>query len=267
MTVTAATSSSAGKTETAAYVSGRWGRWDGVDRVRGFDPGLTQLRTAVQAVLGIAIAVSAEYVFARTTGALQIDTHGAVLSPQHSALVAAQHHGVLIIAMLLGALMAMVAAFVVADPTPRDQLVSTLLLPIPMLASMGIGLLLGPYRLPSLAYLVVALMVGTYLRRYGPRGFAAGMLLFNGGFMGFFLNPYIPARNIGWVAAELGIGVLAFLLVRFGLFPPDPAKTLLRLQSSWVARSQRLIDVAWQLSARTLAPPNAGVCPASCTVN
>ncbi len=68
MTVTAARSSSAGKTETAAGVSGRWGRWDGVDRVRGFDPGLTQLRTAVQAVLGIAIAVSAEYVFARTTG-------------------------------------------------------------------------------------------------------------------------------------------------------------------------------------------------------
>jgi len=258
VTVTAATCSSAGKTETASGVSGRWGRRDGVDRVRGFDPGLTQLRTAVQAVLGIAVAVSAEYVFARTTGALQIDTHGAVLSPQHSALVAAQHHGVLIIAMLLGALMAMVAAFVVADPTPRDQLVSTLLLPIPMLASMGIGLLLGPYRLPSLAYLVVALMVGTYLRRYGPRGFAAGMLLFNGGFMGFFLNPYIPARNIGWVAAELGIGVLAFLLVRFGLFPPDPAKTLLRLQSSWVARSQRLIDVAWQLSARTLAPPQRG---------
>ncbi len=258
MTVTAATSSSAGYTETPSGVSGRWGRWDGVDRVRGFDPGLTQLRTALQAVLGIAIAVSVEYLFARSTGALQIDTHGAVLSPQHSALVAAQHHGVLIIAMLLGALMAMVAAFVVADPTPRGQLVSTVLLPIPMLASMGIGLLLGPYRLPSLAYLVVALMVGTYLRRYGPRGFAAGMLLFNGGFMGFFLNPYIPARNIGWVAAELGIGVLAFLLVRFGLFPPDPAKTLLRLQSSWVARSQRLIDLAWQLSARTLPPPQRG---------
>jgi uncharacterized membrane protein YccC len=224
-----------------------------LDRVAGFDPGLSQLRMAVQAVLGILLAVGGNYLFVRLTGAMQVDTHGAVLPPEQAALVHAQHHAVLIIAMLLGAMMAMVSAFVVSDPTPRGQLITTALLPIPIFGAMTIGLLLGTHRMASLVFLVLALMTGTYLRRFGPRGFAAGMLVFNGGFMGFFLHAEIPPRQVGWVSAELLIGVLASTLVRFTLFRPDNGKTLVRMQRSWVARSRRLLELSWQLSAQSLS--------------
>lgn len=224
-----------------------------LDRVAGFDPGLSQLRMAVQAVLGILLAVGGNYLFVRLTGAMQLDTHGAVLPPEQAALVHAQHHAVLIIAMLLGAMMAMVSAFVVSDPTPRGQLITTALLPLPILAAMTIGLLLGTHRMSSLVFLVLALMTGTYLRRFGPRGFAAGMLIFNGGFMGFFLHAEIPPREVGWVAAELLIGVLASTLVRFTLFRPDNGKTLVRMQHSWVARSRRLLELSWQLCGQSLS--------------
>lgn len=224
-----------------------------LDRVAGFDPGLSQLRMAVQAVLGILLAVGGNYLFVRLTGAMQLDTHGAVLPPEQAALVHAQHHAVLIIAMLLGAMMAMVSAFVVSDPTPRGQLITTALLPIPIFGAMTIGLLLGTHRMASLVFLVLALMTGTYLRRFGPRGFAAGTLVFNGGFMGFFLHAEIPPREVGWVAAELLIGVFASTLVRFTLFRPDNGKTLVRMQHSWVARSRRLLELSWQLSARSLS--------------
>jgi hypothetical protein len=227
---------------------------DAADRLVGFDPGLNQLRTALQAVLGIGVAITAEFVFVRVTGVMQIQTHGAALPPAQAAAVSAQHHGVLVIAMLLGALMAMVGAFVVSDPTPRGQLITTVALPVPFLASMSIGLLLGPYRLPSLAWLVVALTLGTYLRRFGPRGFGAGMLVFNGGFIGFFLHAEIPARDIGWIAAELGIGMLAALVVRFGIFRPHNGRTLVRMQRSWVARSRRLIDLALLVTQENLTP-------------
>jgi hypothetical protein len=230
---------------------------DAFDRLVGFDPGLNQLRTALQAVLGIALAIAAEFAFVSLTGAMEIkgaSGSAGVLPPAQAALVHAQHHGVLVIAMLLGALIAMMGAFVVSDPTPRGQLVSTLLLPLPMLGSMSIGLLLGPYRLPSLAWLVVAITLGTYLRRFGPRGFGAGLLIFNGGFIGFFLHTEIGAGDIGWIAAELVLGMLAALVIRFAIFRPHNGRTLVRMQRSWVARSRRLIELALQVTDQSLTP-------------
>jgi uncharacterized membrane protein YgaE (UPF0421/DUF939 family) len=223
-----------------------------VERLIGFDPGLTQLRTALQAALGIGLAVGAEYVFVKSTGAMQLSTPK-LATPAQAAGIAAQNHGLLVIAMLLGALMAMVSAFVVSDPTPRAQLVTTLALPIPMLSAMTVGLLLGPYRLASLIFLVVALMAGTYLRRFGPRGFGAGLLIFNGGFIGFFLHADIAPHDIGWVAAELVIGMLASLVIRFAIFRPHNGRTLIRMQRSWVARSRRLIELAWRITEPTLS--------------
>ncbi|HEY4630852.1 MAG TPA: hypothetical protein VIG96_06085, partial [Blastococcus sp.] len=42
---------------------------DAVDRLAGADPGMTQLRTALQSVLGIAVGVGLVYLFVRRTGA------------------------------------------------------------------------------------------------------------------------------------------------------------------------------------------------------
>src|SRR3954466_12873415 len=45
---------------------------DAVDRLAGADPGLSQLRTGLQSVLGIAVAVGLIYLFVHLTGALQL---------------------------------------------------------------------------------------------------------------------------------------------------------------------------------------------------
>jgi len=91
---------------------------------------------------------------------------------------------------------------------------------------MAIGLALGPYRIASLIWLVVLLATAVYLRRFGPRGQTAGLVVFNGGFLGFFLHAQIGLRNIGWIAALLGIGVISSLIVHYALFRKDPIATL-----------------------------------------
>ena len=83
----------------------------------------------------------------------------------------------------------MMAGFTVTDSTARGQILSTLLLPIPMLAAMTIGIALGPYRVVSLIWLVVLLAASVYVRRFGPRGFAAGLVMFNGGSSGSSCTP------------------------------------------------------------------------------
>src|SRR4051794_41797651 len=70
---------------------------DAVDRLAGADPGLTQLRTGLQSVLGIAVAVGLVYLFVRGTGALQLPAGAAP-----PAGVTAANPGLLIVAGVAG---------------------------------------------------------------------------------------------------------------------------------------------------------------------
>jgi uncharacterized membrane protein YccC len=86
--------------------------------------------------------------------------------------------------------------------------------------------------------------VAVYVRRWPPRGFAWGMVAFNGAFLGFFLHSEIGLRDVGWLAADLVIGVLASLLVRFAFFRPHPGRTLARMRRSWESRVRRLLALS-----------------------
>jgi uncharacterized membrane protein YccC len=80
-----------------------------------------------------------------------------------------------------------------------------------------------------------------YVRRWPPRGFAWGMVAFNGAFLGFFLHSQIAVGDIGWLACDLAIGAISSLMVRFALFRPHPERTLARMRRSWEARARRLL--------------------------
>jgi uncharacterized membrane protein YccC len=222
---------------------------NGADRLAGADPGLNQLRTALQAVLGIGAGLGLAYLFVRLTGALQLPA-GSAPGPTLSAA----DHDLLVVSMLLAGMVALQAAFVVQDRTARGQLAFSLFLPVPMTIALVLGLLLEPYRVPSLAYLVVAMALGVYLRRFGPRGFGSGMVLFFGAFLGFFLGSMLTLRDAGWIAAVLWIGVLASLLVRFVLLPPVPERALARMRRSHEARARRLIALSADVLADADAP-------------
>jgi uncharacterized membrane protein YgaE (UPF0421/DUF939 family) len=209
---------------------------DAVDGLAGADPGLNQLRMAMQAVLGVVAALGLAYVFVRLTGAMQLPV-GSAPAP----VLAAANRAMLILSMLLAAMVAMMSAFTVQDHTARSQLLSSLLLPVMMFTGLVLGLLVGSYHAASLAYLVVAMAVAVYVRRFGQRGFGAGMGVFFGAFLGFFLYADLALHNVGWIAADLAIGALASLLVRFAFFRPHAGRTLARMRRTQAARARRLL--------------------------
>jgi uncharacterized membrane protein YgaE (UPF0421/DUF939 family) len=221
-----------------------WDRW--ADRFVGSDPGLNRLRAAVQSVLTIGIILAAEWLFVHFTHALQM-THGAGLPAAQAAEVAAANHGYLVIALLIGAIVGMLSSFGVMDSTARGQLVTSLFLPVPMIAGLVLGITLGGDRIPSLASFAVILAVGTYGRRYGPRGFIAGIMLFLGDFLGFFLHGVITLGDLGWVAAEIGVGLVVALAIRFALFYPRQASALKRTRRSYAARARKVAALALEL--------------------
>jgi MFS family permease len=211
---------------------------DAADRLVGADPGLTQLRTALQVVLGIGVALVLVYLFVRLTGALQLPA-GSSAEP----VLSATNHELLVVSLLCGGLAAMMAGLLVHDRTLRCQVRSMLLVALPMVAAMALGLLVGTYRVPSLAFLVVVMALAVYVRRFGPGGFGAGMGAFIGAFLGFLLHTDLGLGDTGWVAAELGLGVLAAQVVRFAFSRP-PERTLARMRRSQVARARRLLALS-----------------------
>ena len=221
-------------------------RW--VDQFLGSDPGLNRFRMAFQTVLTITAILAGEWVFVHYTHALQIQVPAGVpLPPAKAAALAMANHEFLVIGMLIGAIVGLMSSFGVADKTARGQLVSMLILPAPMIPALALGLAIGGYRIPALASLAVVLAVGTYLRRFGPRGFVAGMLLFMGDFLGFFLRAAVTLDDLGWLAAEIGVGIVVATVVRFALFYPRQAKALQRTQHSYNARARKVAALALEL--------------------
>jgi uncharacterized membrane protein YgaE (UPF0421/DUF939 family) len=212
------------------------------DAFVGSDPGLNRFRAALLMVLTVGFAMAGEKVFLDLTHALQIGTHAAP-----APTVAKVNHEALVIALVLGAAFGVVSCFGVMDKTARGQLTTMLFLPFAMIGSLAIGLVIGGDRTVSLIWLVVVLTVGTYLRRIGPRGFVVGMALFIGDFFGFFLHGAVGTSDLGWLSAEIGVGLLVAVMVRFALFYPRPAKALARTQRSFAGLTRNVAELALAL--------------------
>jgi uncharacterized membrane protein YccC len=226
--------------EEALSLRGRLGSW--LDGFVGSDPGLNRFRAALMMLLTVGLALAGERVFLDLTHALQIGPHAAP-----PPVVARVNHEALVVALLLGAIFGMLSCFGVMDKKAKDQLITMLLLPVPMIASLALGLAIGGNRTVSLVWLVVVLVAGTYLRRFGPRGFITGMVLFIGDFFGFLLHGALSMSDLGWLAAEIGVGLLVAVVVRFALFYPHPDKALARTQRSFAALTRHVAELALAL--------------------
>jgi uncharacterized membrane protein YgaE (UPF0421/DUF939 family) len=224
----------------ADSVRGRLGSW--LDAFVGSDPGLNRFRAALLMLLTVGLALAGESVLLNLTHALQIGAHAAPPST-----VAKVNHEALIVALLLGGIFGMVSCLGVMDRTAKGQAITMVFLPFPMVGALALGLAIGGNRTVSLIWLVVVLAVGTYLRRFGPRGFVAGLVLFIGDFFGFFLHGALKLSDLDWLSAEIGVGVLCALLVRFTLFYPRPAKALARTQRSFAALTRNVAELALAL--------------------
>ena len=165
----------------------------------------------------------------------------------HLAAMATANHEFLVIAEVLGAVVGMISTFAVSDSTAKGQVVSTALFPVSMLPALALGMALGAHRTVALVLLALVIAFGTYLRRFGPRGFTAGILLFLGYFLGFFLHAAVAIRDLGWLAAEIGVGLVVATVVRFAFFYPRQRKALARTQRSYVVRARKVAAFALEL--------------------
>jgi hypothetical protein len=197
-------------------------------------------------VLSIAVALGVEWAFVHLTGAMQIQSR-ATASVATASKVAAANHDLLAVAMLLGAIIGLIASMGVHDPTPKSQVITFLLLPVPIISALALGIAIGDDRVAALVVIALVLALGTYVRRFGPRGFLAGQLLFIGYFLGFSLHSAVRISDLDWLAAEVGVGLGVVTAVRFTLFYPHQDRALERTRRSFDARARHVTSFALEV--------------------
>jgi uncharacterized membrane protein YccC len=210
----------------------------------GPDPGLNRLRIVLCSTLTIAVAIGAEWLFVHFTGALQQAAPLAIAGAATAARVMMANHAVLIFGMVLGGVIGLQAAVSVQDTSARDQVVSMLVLPLPMIAALALALAAADHRVLALCLLPPILAAGTYLRRFGPPGVRIAPPLFIGYLFGFLLRSVISIEDIWWLAAEIGVGVLVAIVIKVGVFHDTSGRALQRTQKSYAARARQLSGLA-----------------------
>lgn len=169
-----------------------WRPW--LTRIVAADPGLRRARAATQVIIAVPLAIAVALPLLRVLG-------------QPATAVAP------------GAVVAMLSMLAVREGG-RTGVVTTLLLPVAATVAFTLaGLTRDLPLLRELVFLVV-MFVAVYIRRFGPRAFAAGMAAFIGYFLTIVLQA--PFTLVPAMAGAALAGAVAALLARFVLLRERP---------------------------------------------
>jgi uncharacterized membrane protein YccC len=213
------------------------------DRLAAVDPSFRRLRTATCTALSIALTLGAEWWFVHATGALQ-----AKLPPRPSAVALAavetQHHDIVVLAMVLGSVIALLCGILANGPTARGQLLTVGNIAVTATAFATVGLALGGYRDPALVLMVIIAAVGAYSRRYGQHAAVAGTVALIGYIYGYFVSGPLGVGAAGWTAVMVVIGAAAFVVIRALFFRPSTRRELVLSARTYGACVRRLFEIA-----------------------
>ncbi|QNJ90882.1 FUSC family protein [Mycolicibacterium fluoranthenivorans] len=166
------------------------------------DPGRLRLRSAAVTTLSLVLAIVALLTFTRYT---------------HQPVTVA----------MLGAIVAMQSSAAVKDKQQHDRVITTLLLPLPAVAAVALAAVLAPFDWVADVGFIIVLFLAVWVRRFGPRGNALGMVAFMAYFFALFIHA-APAQ-IPILAAAVGFGVCATLFVRVVILPDRPRAEVVHL--------------------------------------
>ncbi len=181
------------------------------------DPGHIRLRSAAATTCSLLVAIAAMLLLTHAT---------------HQPVTVA----------MLGAVVAMQASAAVKDRDQRSRNITTVLLFFPAIGAMALAAFLAPHGKIVDAGFIAVLFAAVWVRRYGPRGNALGMVAFICYFFAMFLRT--PVDHIPVLAIAVAVGIASSLLVHVLLFPERPRVEARRLLSALRAASLSTLDVA-----------------------
>lgn len=125
---------------------------------------------------------------------------------------------------LLGVVITMVASRSVNEPDPRRQRITMALLPLPAAVCITAAAVLAPHQVASDVVFLVVVFAAAYIRRFGARGRALGMVAF----MSYFFTLYLRARlaELPWMIGAVAVGAVCTYVMSAYLMPDRRERVL-----------------------------------------
>jgi uncharacterized membrane protein YgaE (UPF0421/DUF939 family) len=141
---------------------------------------------------------------------------------------------------LLGVVITMIAARSVNEPDPRRQRITMSLLPVPAALAITAAALLAPHKVASDVVFVIVVLAAVYIRRFGVRGRALGMVAF----MAYFFTLYLRASTseLPWMIGAVVVGTVCTFVMSTYLLPDRPERVLRATIRALRARMAIVVD-------------------------
>jgi uncharacterized membrane protein YgaE (UPF0421/DUF939 family) len=141
---------------------------------------------------------------------------------------------------LLGVVITMVASRSVNEPDPRQQRITMALLPLPAAVSITAAAVLAPHLVASDVVFVIVVFTAAYIRRFGARGRALGMVAF----MSYFFTLYLRASlaELPWMIGAVAVGTVCTFVMSTYVMPDRPERVLRATVRALRARMAIVID-------------------------
>ncbi|WP_169739889.1 FUSC family protein [Actinospica robiniae] len=194
------------------------------DRVIASDPGLVRARMAISAAVAMTTALLVEYGYASAIGAGQ--------------------RGVLV-AMMLGGVVAMMGSMALAGTSVRPKLRTGVFFPVAFGAGMLPGALVAGRTDVMLTVFVAVMFVAVWARRFGPAFFFYGFMLWMGYFFAAFLDASVD--EIPSLLEDVLVGTGVSILLSVTVLRTHPRRTLRRVQRAFGARARAVARAAADL--------------------
>jgi hypothetical protein len=212
------------------------------------DPGLIKLLGSLEMAGSIAVTVAAIYGFAQLTHLMWIEPPAGAHLSHHALLqLDAQNHGITILAMILGGVIATLSAMTVGEPTGLGQALTLAILPIPFIGTMALAAAMVPHRALGIVVFSLVMGVGAYMRKWlgslGTRMFAFSTAMFTGYLVGFVSNGAIHENEMGSLAILIGLSCAINLVIKIAL-RPVARRRLNRVAASFRARCRTVVRAA-----------------------
>ncbi|MFF1555647.1 FUSC family protein [Rhodococcus erythropolis] len=151
---------------------------------------------------------------------------------------------------LLGTVVAMQSSAAVKDTDQHSRVITTLLLVVPAIVAVSMSAVLSQFGKVADVGFIVVLFSAVWVRRYGPRGTALGMVAFICYFFALFLR--VAPGQIPALAVSVVVGIGISLLVRTVILPERPGLEVTRLVRALRAASVDVLEAASNRGDRNL---------------
>jgi uncharacterized membrane protein YccC len=179
------------------------------------DPGRLRLRSAAATTLSLVLAIVAMLAFTRFA---------------HQPVTVA----------MLGTIVAMQSSAAVKDRRQHSRVVTMLLLFFPAVGAVALAALLSPFGWVADVGFIAVLFTAVWVRRFGPRGNALGMVAFISYFFTLFLRA--SPGEIPVLAVAVAVGLSASLFVRTLILPDRPLAEMRHLLRALRGASISVLD-------------------------